>query len=142
MIRRWTHIHSIATGLAFGLVLDKQTLMIFALGIGLGAAAVLLWGKLRAAGRFARVAGGELAGLRARLTEAEIERKLAAAAEARARAENRVRTAGEQRTELDKRYFEGARDAAAGERVRPWDWQEEQAPETILGVPVPTREGA
>lgn len=143
MIRRWTHIHSLATGLVFGLVLDKEALVLFGLGIALGVAIVVGWSKLKAAGRWGREAVSAVAGSTERLREAEIERKLAVAAEARARAEHRVRTAGEQKTELDRRYFAGARDAAAGESVRSWDWREDdEPPATILGVPVPTREEA
>lgn len=135
MIRRWTHIHSLATGLTFGLVLDREALVIFALGIALGVIVVVGWRKLKAAGRFARSAGAELVGVRERLTEAEIERKLAAAAEARARAEHRVRTAGEQKVAERSAYWKGARDGG-------WLDDERERPTTILGVPVPVREEA
>ena len=139
MIRRWNHIHSIATGLVFGLVLDKEALVIFAMGIALGVAVVLSW---RFLGRFSRSAR-DAAALVARKTEAEIERKRAASELDRARAEHRVRTAGEQKRELDRRYFEGARDGGVVERSRSWGWEEDdEQPETILGVPVPVREEA
>jgi hypothetical protein len=140
MIRRWTHVHSLATGLVFGLVLDREALVLFALGIALGVAAVVSWKKIRQlAGWTREAAGGALSSIE-RLREAEIERKLAVAAEARTKAENRTRTAGEQKRELDRRYMEGARDAGS-ERITPWGWAaEDERPETILGVPVPQRE--
>lgn len=145
MIRRWTHLHSIGTGLVFGLVLDREALVIFFLGLALGVALVVAWrfvSRFTGWARRAAPAAAEVIALRDRKTEAEIERKLAAAEEARARAEHRVRTAGEQRDAERRAYYAGARDGSP-EQVKQWDWQDADAPpETILGVPVPQREPA
>ena len=133
MIRRWTHVHSLATGLVFGLVLDKEALVIFALGIALGAGIVFGWSKLRALLGWSREAAHNVTGAVESLRAAEAERKLAAAAELRSRAENRVRTAGEQKRAERSAYWKGARDGG-------WLDDERERPTHILGVPVPTRE--
>ena len=137
MIRRWSHIHSLATGLVFGLVLDKEALVIFALGIALGVALVFLGRFLRGFGSTARkvaTTAAATAEQRERLVEAEIARKHAAAAEATARAEHYVRRADEQRVAEKRARWEGARDGG-------WlDDDDGERPKTILGVPVPTRE--
>jgi hypothetical protein len=130
MIRRWTHVHSLATGLVFGLVLDKEALVIFALGIGLGIALVLSWRFLRGFSRAAKSAAGEaklVADLAAEKTRAEIARKLAAADEARSRAEGRRQTIAEQDERERRAYWAGARDGDAGRTDRP---------KTILGIDV------
>lgn len=130
MIRRWTHIHSLATGLVFGLVLDKEALVLFALGIALGAGIVFGWSKLRSLLGWSREAvSGALSSVE-RLREAEIERKLAVAAEARTRAETRLKRAGEQEVAERRAYWQGARDGAP---------EHDDVPATILGVPVPRR---
>lgn len=129
MIRRWSHGHSLATGLVFGLVLDREALVIFAIGVALGAA--IVWGSrsLRSLTRGAKSAAAVVAATaeqRARLAEAEIERKQAAAAEARARAEHRTRTVGEQKAAERRAYWTGARDGG---------WlDDDERPKTILGV--------
>ena len=132
-MRRWSHIHSLATGLVFGLVLDKEALVIFAMGIALGAGVVFGWSKLRQLAGWSREAAGTALSSVERLREAEIERKLAVAAEARTRAETRRRTAGEQEAAERRAYWTGARD---GGRL------DDERPSTILGVPLPAREEA
>jgi hypothetical protein len=116
-VRNWSHLHTLASGLVFGLVLDRQALVIFALGIVLGAVIVLGARYARRAVTFAGEQAGRLSAARAeahaakaRLDEAEAERKLAAAAELRARADARVRTAREQEKELAHAYRQGAAD--------------------------------
>lgn len=125
-MRRWTHLHSLATGLVFGLVLDKEALVIFALGIALGAGVVFGWGRLKALLGWTREAAHGIAGAAERYREAEIERKLAAAALDRTRAENVVRTAAEQREAEKRAHFAGARDGG---------WlDDDDRPTKILGV--------
>ncbi len=131
MIRRWSHIHSLATGLAFGLVLDREALVIFALGIAAGVGAVYLGRFARGFGRSARkiaTTAAATAEQRERLVEAEIARKRAAAAEATARAEHHVRRAEEQRAAERKARWEGARDGGWLDRER------DDRPTTILGI--------
>jgi hypothetical protein len=130
MIRRWTHVHSLATGLVFGLVLDRQAILLFALGLALGAGIVFGWSKLRKLAGWSReAAAGALSSVE-RLREAEIERKLAVAAEARTRAETRRRTAGEQEAAEKRAYWSGAVDGGQLEG--------DDRPKTILGVPAPS----
>lgn len=114
---RWTHAHSIAAGLVVGLALDREALVIFAIGVGLGIAVVVGARYLRRAAGFVREQGSRLSDARAeahlaraRLDEAEAERKLAAAAELRARAERYVRTGAEQKKAEDHAYRQGVAD--------------------------------
>jgi Sec-independent protein translocase protein TatA len=123
MIRRWTHVHTLATGLVFGLVLDREALVIFALGIALGAGVVFGWSKLRRLAGWSRGAvSGALSSVE-RLREAEIERKLAAAMMDRTRAETRLRAAKEQEAALEDEYRRGVIDGddarSAGFQHRP-----------------------
>ena len=134
MIRRWSHVHSLATGLVFGLVLDRQVIFVAVIFFAIGVAVTVGWSKLRALLGWSReAAAGALSSIE-RLREAEIERKLAVAAEARTRAETRLRRAGEQEAEERRAYWRGAVD---GGRL-----DDDDGPKTILGVPVPVREDA
>ena len=114
---RWTHIHSLAAGLVFGLVLDREALVLFALGIAFGAGGVIASRYARRAAGFVREQGSRLSTARAEahaakaeLDLAEAERKRAAAAELVSRAEHRVRTAKEQEAAVRTSYLRGAAD--------------------------------
>ena len=134
MIRRWSHVHSLATGLVFGLVLDRQVIFVAVIFFAIGVVVTVGWSKLRQLAGWSReAAAGALSSIE-RLREAEIERKLAVAAEARTRAETRLRRAGEQETAERRAYWSGAVD---GGRL-----DDDEGPKTILGVPVPVREEA
>ncbi len=113
----WTHGHSIATGFALGLVLDRETLVVLVIGVALGAGLVLASRYFRRVVSFAHEQGSRLSSARAEahaakaeLDLAEAERKRAAAAEHLARAERYVRTAKEQEKEIDHAYRQGAAD--------------------------------
>jgi hypothetical protein len=121
-----------------GLVLDREALVVFALGAVLGIAGTLGVRYARRAARFAseqaaRFSAGraEAAAAKARLDEAEAERKLATAADLRARADHRVKTAHEQERAERAAYMRGAAD---DEHHRAGTWPDgEPWPETILG---------
>lgn len=129
-MKRWSHIHSLATGLVFGLILDREALVLFALGILLGAALVFASRYARRAVGFVREQTSRLSSARAdallakaRLDEAEAARKLAAAAELTARAERHVRTAKEQEAAERVAYLRGAADDEHHREI----WLEESA---------------
>lgn len=125
MIRRWTHLHTLATGLVFGLVLDKEALVLFALGIALGVIVVIGWRKVRQLAGWSREAAAGAVSSIERLREAEIERKLAAAEEARARATARLRRTSEQEDAERRAYWAGARDGGK---------LDDDRPTTLLGI--------
>lgn len=127
MIRRWTHVHTLATGLVFGLVLDKEALVLFALGIALGVAGVIGWCQLRRLAGWGRETAQHAARGLEELRAAEADRKRAAAEELRTRAATRLRRAGEQEAEVRRSYLAGARDGAADDWTRP---------DTLLGLEV------
>ena len=110
---RWSHGHSVAVGIAGGLILDRHVLLIFALGALLGIAGVLSTRFLRAAGHVAASRGRELHDATLERLRAESERKRAAATEAREKAAHRIRRAAEQAAAEKKAYIQGAIDGVA-----------------------------
>lgn len=104
MIRQWGHGHTLAAGLAGGLLLDRHVLYVFALGLIIGALAVYSSRTLRSLGR----AAGHRA---AELHQATVERMRAQAADLTAKAEHRKRTKAEQDAAVKKAYIDGALDA-------------------------------
>lgn len=114
---RWTHAHTLATGLVAGLALDREALVILALGVTIGVAGTLGARYARRAVGFAREQGSRLTAARAEahaakteLDRAEAARKLAAADELAARAARYVRTAREQEAAERTAYLRGAAD--------------------------------
>jgi ribosomal protein S13 len=107
---RWSHGHSVAAGVAGGLILDRHVLLVFALGALLGGIGVLSTRFLRAAGHTVRARAGELHAATLERMRAETERKQAAAAEAREKAAHRIRRAAEQAAAEKKAYIQGAID--------------------------------
>ena len=114
---RWNHAHSIATGLVFGLVLDREALIVFVLGVAIGVVSVIASRYARRATSFVREQASRISAARAEahaaktaLDLAEAERKRAAAAELASRAEHRVRTAREQEAAVRTAYIRGAAD--------------------------------
>ena len=102
-MRRWTHGHTVATGFAGGLLIDRHALYVFVLGALIGGLIVYSSRTLRS---IARAAGNRAAELHA----ATLERVRAQAAESRAKADQRIRRAAEQAAAEKKAYVQGAID--------------------------------
>lgn len=111
MIRQWGHGHTLAAGLAGGLLLDRHVLYVFALGLIIGALIVYSSRTLRSIGRAGAGKAAELHALAVDKLRAEIERKRAAVEEANAKVEHRIRRADEQRAAEKKAYIQGAIDS-------------------------------
>ncbi len=107
---KWTHLHTIAAGFIGGLLIDRHVLYVFFLGLLLGGLVVYSSRTLRAIGRAAAGRAHELHVAAVDRMRAETERKRAAAAEAVARADNRIRRASEQEAAEKKAYIQGAID--------------------------------
>jgi hypothetical protein len=129
MIRHWTHVHTLATGLVFGLVLDRESLLTFGIGLILGAGLVLGFHYLRRLLGWGRSTAQQAAAGVEDLRRAEADRKRAAAEELRARADHRLRRVGEQEAAERSAYYAGARDGGRLEQ----DWPR---PAEVLGVEV------
>lgn len=129
MIRRWTHVHTLATGLVFGLVLDREALIIAVLMFALGAGTVIGWRQLRRLAGWGRETAQHAAHGLEELRQAEADRKRAAAEELRTRAATRLRRVNEQ-TEAERRaYLAGARDGGT-----PASYDDGERPGTLLGI--------
>lgn len=129
MIRRWTHVHTLATGLVFGLVLDREALIVFGLGLVLGVAIVIGWRQVRRLAGWGRETAQHAAHGLEELRQAEADRKRAAAEELRTRAQNRLRRAAEQVEAERRAYLAGARDGD-----RPASYDDGERPGSLLGI--------
>ncbi len=109
-MKRWTHGHTFATGLAGGLLLDRHSLYLFLAGLVLGATLVYFSRRLRSIAHGAAEHARRVQALAVERMEAETERKRAAAAEARTKAEQQLRRRDEQARAERKAYIEGYAD--------------------------------